>query len=39
MNKAVFLDRDGVINVDTGYVHKIDELHFIDRIFEFYRYA
>jgi D-glycero-D-manno-heptose 1,7-bisphosphate phosphatase len=25
MNKAVFLDRDGVINKDLGYVHKIDE--------------
>lgn len=22
MNKAIFLDRDGVINVDTGYVYK-----------------
>jgi len=23
MNKAIFLDRDGTINVDTGFVHKI----------------
>lgn len=25
MNKAVFLDRDGVITEDTGYVHKIED--------------
>jgi D-glycero-D-manno-heptose 1,7-bisphosphate phosphatase len=24
-NKAVFLDRDGVINKDPGYVHKIED--------------
>ncbi|GAB6968497.1 HAD family hydrolase [Komagataeibacter kakiaceti JCM 25156] len=29
MKSAVFLDRDGVINVDTGYPHRIDELEFI----------
>lgn len=23
--RAVFLDRDGVINIDTGYPHRIDE--------------
>lgn len=26
---ALFLDRDGVINVDTGYVHERDKLHWI----------
>ena len=26
---AVFLDRDGTINVDTGYVCTIEELHLI----------
>ena len=31
---AVFLDRDGVINKDKGYVHKIDEFHFIDGVFD-----
>jgi D-glycero-D-manno-heptose 1,7-bisphosphate phosphatase len=31
---ALFLDRDGVINVDTGYVHRIEECVFIDGIFE-----
>lgn len=29
MNKAVFLDRDGVINVDYGYVHEIEHFKFI----------
>ena len=29
MNKAVFLDRDGVINVDRGYVHKIKDFEFM----------
>ncbi|MCE3255443.1 MAG: D-glycero-alpha-D-manno-heptose,7-bisphosphate 7-phosphatase [Rickettsiaceae bacterium] len=33
-NKALFLDRDGVINVDYGYVHKIENFHFVDGIFE-----
>ena len=23
--KGAFLDRDGVINLDTGYVHKIQD--------------
>ena len=26
---AAFLDRDGVINVDSGYVHRVDDFHFI----------
>jgi UDP-N-acetylmuramoyl-tripeptide--D-alanyl-D-alanine ligase len=26
--KAIFLDRDGVINVDVGYTHKIEDLAF-----------
>lgn len=30
MNKAIFLDRDGTLNVDHGYVHEIDQFHFID---------
>lgn len=28
--KAVFLDRDGVLNVDTGYVHLPDEFQWIE---------
>ncbi len=34
MNKALFLDRDGIINVDHGYVHKIEDFEFVDGIFE-----
>ncbi|WP_163938002.1 D-glycero-beta-D-manno-heptose 1,7-bisphosphate 7-phosphatase [Paraferrimonas sp. SM1919] len=34
MKKAVFLDRDGVINVDHGYVGKQDDFDFIDGVFE-----
>ena len=29
MKKAVFLDRDGTLNIDHGYVHKIDDFQFI----------
>lgn len=39
MNKAVFLDRDGVINADTGYVHKPEDFRFSDGIFAFCRAA
>lgn len=34
MIKAIFLDRDGVINIDTGYISKIEEFIFVDGIFE-----
>ena len=26
MNKAIFLDRDGTINVDCGYVYRVEDL-------------
>lgn len=32
--KAVFLDRDGVINIDNGYVSKVDDFQFIDGVIE-----
>jgi D-glycero-D-manno-heptose 1,7-bisphosphate phosphatase len=32
--QALFLDRDGVINVDHGYVYKPEDVEFIDGIFE-----
>ena len=31
---AVFLDRDGVINVDHGYVHDEHDFEYIDGVFE-----
>ena len=36
--KAVFLDRDGVINEDYGYVHKIEDFKFRDGVFEGCKY-
>ena len=36
---ALFLDRDGVINVNHGYVHKSENFDFIDDIFEVARKA
>ncbi|MDO5567425.1 MAG: HAD family hydrolase [Planctomycetia bacterium] len=38
-NKALFLDRDGVINVDDHYVHRIEDFRFVDGIFELCRAA
>ncbi|MDB2481953.1 HAD family hydrolase [Gammaproteobacteria bacterium] len=32
-NKALFLDRDGVINIDYGYVHQRSKFTFINGIF------
>jgi len=32
--KVLFLDRDGVINRDIGYCHRIQDFNFIDGIFE-----
>ena len=31
--KTIFLDRDGIINKEINYLHKIDEFEFIDGIF------
>lgn len=39
MTRALLLDRDGVINVDHGYVHKPESFEFMPGIFEFCRGA
>jgi D-glycero-D-manno-heptose 1,7-bisphosphate phosphatase len=37
-NKALFLDRDGVVNKEKNYLYKIDEFEFINGVFETCRY-
>lgn len=37
--RALFLDRDGVINIDSGYVYHVNNFKFIDGIFEISRKA
>jgi D-glycero-D-manno-heptose 1,7-bisphosphate phosphatase len=37
--RALFLDRDGVINVEKNYVHQIEDFEFLDGIFELCRAA
>jgi D-glycero-D-manno-heptose 1,7-bisphosphate phosphatase len=38
MNKALFLDRDGVVNKEKNYLYKIEDFEFIDGVFETCRY-
>jgi D-glycero-D-manno-heptose 1,7-bisphosphate phosphatase len=35
---ALFLDRDGVINVDHGYIHRPDQFEFVPGIFQLARF-
>ena len=37
--RALFLDRDGVINADTGYVHRVEDFVFLEGVFEACRRA
>ena len=34
MEKAFFIDRDGVINKDIGYLHEIEKFEFIDGVID-----
>jgi D-glycero-D-manno-heptose 1,7-bisphosphate phosphatase len=34
---GLLLDRDGVINEDTGYLHRVEDCRFIDGVFEMAR--
>lgn len=36
---ALFLDRDGVININHGYVHKPENFDFIEGIFDVAQHA
>jgi D-glycero-D-manno-heptose 1,7-bisphosphate phosphatase len=36
--KALFLDRDGVINIEKNYLFKIEDFEFIDGVFESLKY-
>ena len=38
-SRALFLDRDGVINIDHGYVYRRDQFEFVDGIFDLCREA
>lgn len=38
MNKALFLDRDGVINKNFGHVHRIENFKFRKGIFELVKF-
>ena len=39
MKKALFLDRDGIINVDKSYVFKFSDIVWMDGIIELIKYA
>jgi len=39
MNKALFLDRDGIINVDKSYVFKFSDIEWMDGIIELIKKA
>lgn len=38
MKKAVFFDRDGVINIDRAYVYKVEDFELVDGILEAAKY-
>lgn len=38
MQKAFFLDRDGVINIDKSYVYKIEDFEFIQGVIPTLKY-
>jgi D-glycero-D-manno-heptose 1,7-bisphosphate phosphatase len=38
-SRALFLDRDGVVNEEVGYLHRAEEVRFVDGIFSLCRTA
>ncbi len=39
MQRALFLDRDGIINIDHGYVHRVDQVEFVPGVITLCREA
>ena len=39
MNKALFLDRDGIINIEKNYLYRIEDFEFINETVELMRKA
>lgn len=39
MHKALFLDRDGILNIDKGYVYKWEDIIWVEEVFEMIRLA
>lgn len=39
MKRALFLDRDGVVNVEIGYLHRVEDVKFMPGIFSLCRTA
>jgi len=39
VKRALFLDRDGVVNHDLGYVHRMEQFEFVEGIFDLCRAA
>lgn len=35
MNKAVFFDRDGTMNIDVNYLYRVEDFHFIEGMPQF----
>lgn len=38
MNKAIFLDRDGVINIEKDYLYKVEDFEFVNGVFDTLNY-
>jgi D-glycero-D-manno-heptose 1,7-bisphosphate phosphatase len=38
-DRALFLDRDGVVNIEIGYLHRIEDVEFVPGIFSLCRTA
>lgn len=39
MKKALFLDRDGIINIDKTYTYRWEDIEWVDGIFDLIRFA